>query len=244
MLFSYGLLFILVLVIPMGLMNFDDNVSVQVFSFIIAIAIGIQWVVASIKMGWDYSRIPILSTDDGILGTTVGTIILNMGFTTVVPSWINIKKSDVSVQKVVWTAVTIGILFYTVLGISCTILYSKLIVAYATTPSECGTVFPYLQEHGYPLTLTRATISLYTYVMLVTSIPILCIVSHRNLIQNNVASKYVSIFLSFIVPWIITIPFQAGIGLQTFIAWYLDFTNFKDFGFFCCTSQFYCKCTL
>lgn len=210
----------------MGLMNFDDNVSVQIFSFIIAIGIGIQWVVASIYMGWDLSRVPILSTDPGHLGTTAGTVILNMGFTTVVPSWINIKKSDVSVQKVVWTSVAIGVFFYTVLGISCIIFYSKLIVGFATTPTECGTVFPYLQVHGFPQVLTRVTISLYTYVMLVTSIPILCIVSHQNLIQNDVVSKNVSVFLSFIVPWILTIPFQAGIGLQAFIAWYINFTYF------------------
>ena len=122
MLFSFGLLFILILVIPMGLMNFEDNVSVQVFSFIIAIGIGIQWVVSSILMGWDPNRISILSLNFRNLGTTLGTIILNMGFTTVVPSWINIKKKEVSIQKVVWTAVTIGFLFYTILGISCTFL--------------------------------------------------------------------------------------------------------------------------
>jgi hypothetical protein len=121
MLFSFGLLFILILVIPMGLMNFEDNVSVQVFSFIIAIGIGIQWVVSSILMGWDLNRISILSLNLRNLGTTVGTIIL-MGFTTVVPSWINVKKREVSIQKVVWTAVIIGFLFYTILGISCTFL--------------------------------------------------------------------------------------------------------------------------
>jgi hypothetical protein len=221
MLFSFGLLFILILVIPMGLMNFEDNVSVQVFSFIIAIGIGIQWVVSSILMGWDLNRISILSLNFENLGNTLGTIILNMGFTTVVPSWINIKKREVSIQKVVWTAVTIGFLFFSILGISCTFC-SNIIVGLAAAPSQSGSVFPYLQSHGVPLVLTRVTMGLYTYLMLVTSIPILCIVSHTNLIQNNIANKYVSTFLSFIVPWLLTIPFQSGIGLSAFTAWYLS----------------------
>ena len=97
-----------------------------------------------------------------------------------------------------------------------------MIVVFATEPSKSGSVFPYLQFHGIPLVLTRITIAFYTYVMLVTCIPILCIVSHRNLIQNNIANKYVSTFLSFIVPWLLTIPFQSGIGLPAFMAWYLS----------------------
>lgn len=121
MLFTLGLLVIIVFVIPMGFMSLDDNVSVQVISFIIAVSIGIQWVVSSILMGWDADRISILPSSTGTLGTTIGTIILNLGLSTVVPSWINIKKNEVSVQRVVWTAISVCVLFYTTLGISCTI---------------------------------------------------------------------------------------------------------------------------
>lgn len=126
MFFTFGLLVVLLVVIPMGFMNLDDNVSVQVISFIIAIGIGVQWVVSSILMGWNLDRISIINQDTGPLGTTIGTIILNLGVTTVVPSWINIKKNEVSVQRVVWTAITVCVLFYTILGISCIIFYFLL----------------------------------------------------------------------------------------------------------------------
>ena len=122
MFFTYGLVVILALVIPMGFINLDDNISVQTVSFVLAIGIGSQWVISSILMGRSSPELPIFTQKTSNLAVTIGTIILNLGFSTVVPSWVNIKRNDISVQKVVWSAVVSGVLFYTIIGISCIIV--------------------------------------------------------------------------------------------------------------------------
>lgn len=61
-------------------------------AFVITAGIAIQWVVASVlyvMQGNELPQVPIAS--GGGIQTAVGTIMLSMAFTYVVPSWINLK---------------------------------------------------------------------------------------------------------------------------------------------------------
>lgn len=180
MVFTLGYLVILILVVPMGIINLDDNIWVQMGSFLLAILIGLQWIVSAILTGPDPSRVPWFSSSPLGYGMTLGTVMLNLGFTTVVPSWINIKKKDVSAQKLVWTSVFAAFGYYTLLG---------AILALSYTPNISGTVLPDLMTQGVPVLLTKITVYMYSFVMLVTSIPVSCIVTYNNIVQNNVLPK-------------------------------------------------------
>jgi hypothetical protein len=105
---------------------------------------------------------------------------LNLAFTTVVPSWINIKKKDVSAQQVVWTSVFGAISYYILIG---------AFLALAFDPNSSGSALPDLTNSGIPVVLCRITVYAYSYVMLVTSIPVNFIVSFNNLVQNQVLPK-------------------------------------------------------
>ena len=46
---------------------------------------------------------------------------------TTVPSWINEKKPNVSVNKSLWSATTLCVLIYLVIGIPCAIVYADIL---------------------------------------------------------------------------------------------------------------------
>jgi hypothetical protein len=67
----------------------------------------------------DASRTPWFASDPMGYGETLGTVLLNLAFTTVVPSWINIKRKDVNAQTVVWSSVMGAMTYYILLGALC-----------------------------------------------------------------------------------------------------------------------------
>jgi hypothetical protein len=103
--------------------------------------------------------------------------------------------------------------------------------------------------YGSPSSLTKVAVYLFAFVMLLPSIPVACIVSKNNLIQNKLCrngnffgvvrknsildhlmtsslshtsflKKDVATFLSFVIPWIGSIPFLTNsYALQQFQNW-------------------------
>ncbi|KAJ3023275.1 hypothetical protein HKX48_003726 [Thoreauomyces humboldtii] len=203
-LFSCGILLVVILSVPLGMVNLDDNIIAQVVAFWLSVAIGIEWIGASFYLGLEPARVPALGTK---FSTVVGTIMLNLAFTTVVPSWINIKKRDVNTQGVVWSAVAIAVTFYMLVG---------LIPALGFTLDASGSILPALMRTGK---LNKTTAYMFSIVMLLPSIPVNFIVAQNNLVQNKVAGKRVGIILAHVLPWFFCIPLQTGQTMQAFISW-------------------------
>lgn len=152
-------------------------------------------------MGINTNRVPWFSPNAAGYGTTIGTVMLNLAFTTVVPSWVNIKRKDVNAQAVVWTSVFSAVAYYVLLGVCCMYflcleLHTYRLVSLAIDPNSSGSVLPDLMGAGIPLVLTRVTVYAYAFVMLVTSIPVSFIVSYNNLVQNQVLGKCKAFFKS------------------------------------------------
>ncbi|KAI9101276.1 hypothetical protein DFS34DRAFT_642435 [Phlyctochytrium arcticum] len=204
MLFTVGILLVLIFCLPLGVINLDDNIIAQVIAFWLSVAIGLEWIGASFYNKVKIERVPVFGNK---FGTVVGTIMLNLAFTTVVPSWVNIKKRTVNAQSVVWTAVLIAVLFYICVG---------LIPALGFDIDDSGSILPALVASGK---LNKSTAYMFSIVMLLPSIPVNFIVAQSNLVQNKVAGKYLGIFLAHVLPWFLCIPLQTGQSMQSFISW-------------------------
>ncbi|KNC96338.1 uncharacterized protein SPPG_08240 [Spizellomyces punctatus DAOM BR117] len=204
MLFTVGLLLVLIFAFPLGIVNLDDNIIAQIIAFWLSIAIGLEWIGASFHQGLEPSRVPAFGSD---YATVVGTIMLNLACTTVVPSWVNIKKRTVSAQSVVWTAIAIATAFYMLVG---------LIPALGFQLDSSGNILPTLMKSGK---LNKASAYLFSIVMLLPAIPVNFIVAQNNMVQNKVAGKRTAIFLAHVLPWFLCIPLQTGNSMQAFINW-------------------------
>ncbi|TPX56107.1 hypothetical protein PhCBS80983_g04782 [Powellomyces hirtus] len=203
-LFTCGILLVAILSVPLGIVNLDDNILAQVIAFWLSVAIGIQWIGASFFQGIKVSRVPTFGTE---FSTVVGTIMLNLAFTTVVPSWVNIKKKDVNTQGVVWSAVAIAVAFYMFVG---------LLPALGFDIDESGNILPALMRSGK---LNKGTAYMFSVVMLLPSIPVNFIVAQSNLVQNKVVGKRMGIVVAHVLPWFLCIPLQTGQTMQAFISW-------------------------
>jgi hypothetical protein len=122
---SFGLLIVIMLVIPLGLTNLDDNMGVQYVAFCVSIIMAAQWMSTSFIAGFDSSRLVAAAPVGLQYGQVVGTVMLNFAIVTIIPSWINIKRKDVSVQNSVWTTILAVTCFYIISGMICMHIFAN-----------------------------------------------------------------------------------------------------------------------
>jgi hypothetical protein len=111
---SVGFIVILCLTIPMGYFNLDDNIWVQKGAFLMLILCLLTWTGQFIGLGLDLDNMPAVSGGGfNQLGVLVSNTLLNYAFVVTVPSWVNEKKNDVSVNRTVVTAMAGATSMYT-----------------------------------------------------------------------------------------------------------------------------------
>ncbi len=116
---SAGFLLTLVMAVPAGYFNLDDNMIIQVIAFTLTVAIWVFWfVVCFYAPSINTWSIPAI-VDNPVYGSqsaVLGTILFNFGFVTTIPSWVNEKKPSVSVNKVVWTSTVVCVAIFFLIG--------------------------------------------------------------------------------------------------------------------------------
>lgn len=103
-----------------------------------------------------------------------GTIMLSMAFTFVIPSWVNIKRNDVGIERSLWYSGFITLAMYLIIGLIPALCY-------APDESTGGNILITLSVYGIPQLLTKITVYLFPIIMLLPSIPVSCIVSYDNI---------------------------------------------------------------
>ena len=69
---SLGYLVVMTLSIPLGFMNLDDNIIIQIFSAFVTVGITVIWVVIFFILGVDASRVPAFGSDQSqVIGQTI-----------------------------------------------------------------------------------------------------------------------------------------------------------------------------
>eukprot|EP00039_Didymoeca_costata_P013080 m.193963 g.193963 ORF g.193963 m.193963 type:complete len:557 (+) comp15670_c0_seq5:103-1773(+) len=129
---TMGFITTLLITIPMGYYNLDDNMIIQVIAFVLTVGCWIVWILASFSAdphsqplpygnttGQGTWTIPMYNSDSnfGSQAGVLGTILFNYGFVTTVPSWVNEKKPSVSVNKSVWFSTFMCNIIFFAIGI-------------------------------------------------------------------------------------------------------------------------------
>ena len=97
----------------LGLLNLDENILAQKISFIALLILTLEFIFCFFVNGLDASRVPVWGEDSS---NCLGVIIFNFAFCVTVPSWINEKAPDVSVNKVIWSSTTSSTVLYAAVG--------------------------------------------------------------------------------------------------------------------------------
>ena len=203
---SIGVVAIAALCIPVGYLNLDDNMNIQVGATLAMVAILGIWFVFFSTLGLDAVNMPAFGAD---YSKILGIVVFNYCFVTAVPSWINEKAPSVSIPRSIAQALTGATLIFVSLG-------ALGALAYASFPDSTD-VLDKLNQSGN--TLMRVTYFVFPVVVNLTSIPIFSIVIKYNFLSNQVVSKPVASFIAVVLPWLLTIPFYTGAGFNTIVTW-------------------------
>ena len=210
MIFTYGFLAVLICCVPLFFIDMDSSISVIVGATILSVFVTLQWVSASVINGLEPSRMPLSTSFNISYIQTLGVVMLNMGCATVIPSWVNIKAMHVRTQSVMWTTVSSAATFYIIIGI---------FFALGFETNSSNNSLQALLEMGSPVVLSRITVAMYDYVMLLPSVPVNFTICSDNLIQNKIVGKRAATILSFVLPIFVCIPLQTRNYLFLFLTW-------------------------
>ena len=121
MIFTLGFLIVIVFAIPMLYVDLESNLSVQIISFIMGLLMMSQWVISAIlyifyNPNSKQGSVPVFSSNSKAYQQLSGNVMLSLAFTFVVPSWINLKKRNVSTQGTLWTTSFLATILYCIVG--------------------------------------------------------------------------------------------------------------------------------
>jgi hypothetical protein len=95
---SAGYVLVMCVCLPMGLLNLDDNMYVQVFSSFILVGVTGCFGWQFVHKGLQLSTLPLIGAESG---SVAGVVMFSFASVVSVPSWANEKKPDCSTTQTV-----------------------------------------------------------------------------------------------------------------------------------------------
>eukprot|EP00294_Goniomonas_avonlea_P008686 CAMPEP_0114552744 /NCGR_PEP_ID=MMETSP0114-20121206/7284_1 /TAXON_ID=31324 /ORGANISM="Goniomonas sp, Strain m" /LENGTH=411 /DNA_ID=CAMNT_0001737633 /DNA_START=40 /DNA_END=1272 /DNA_ORIENTATION=+ len=188
---TLGYILTLALIMPMGLMNLEDNIVIQYVSFIMLIAMLGEFIYHFLHRGhvreFYFDDTPIFGTD---FSHVLGVIIFNFSYVVTIPSWVNEKKDGVSVCKPLWQSTISSTFGYLLIG---------LLGAWAYPHATANFLQSLSQESAG--TLTRICSYLFSIGIIGLGIPVFCIMTRYNLIVGKVCRPLLAGFWGVAFPW-------------------------------------------
>ncbi|KAI9254882.1 transmembrane amino acid transporter protein-domain-containing protein [Sporodiniella umbellata] len=174
--FTFGYLLTAVMVIPLGFFSLVENIVVQMISFIVLIAVLIQWCVAFGQEGLKTELLPAIGPNSTMV---LGIVVFNYSYITTIPSWVNSLRPDTNIHKSLWISVGVSTIFYLTLGILGAMAYKM---------DAESDILAILSGHG--TTASIVTAYLFPVCALITSIPVFTIVIRDNLLRGDVCTPF------------------------------------------------------
>ncbi|KAJ3074247.1 hypothetical protein HDU98_011739 [Podochytrium sp. JEL0797] len=207
MLFTAGYLGAFLIIFPMCIYPLEDIVWIQTLSFVVTLIVFVEWIVVSGVNGLHADYVPTLGQSSGYAGL-VGVVMLNYAFVQTIPAWVNVRRPDVSITRSVWISSGCGFTTYLLTG---------LIPAMAYQIPSTSNLIQVMQSSGG--VVTKVFGILFSMIVLMMSVPVFFVVCKSNLEQNFKMNKFVSVGLSYVVPWALAIPFATGTYLTSINVW-------------------------
>ena len=98
---SMGYALVLVVCIPLGILNLEDNIGIQIAGCLFSVLCIVIWVANFIVMGLHPEYVPWYGTTASSYEGWLSTILFNYGFVATIPSWLNEKHPAVNTSNVI-----------------------------------------------------------------------------------------------------------------------------------------------
>lgn len=201
---TLGYLIIVILFLPTCFQSFDDNVkTVQLLSFLFFVAILTEFTIFFIwqgtkpaEKGGGFHPVPLIGSTYSQL---ISVFIFSWSYTMFLPSWLNEKSDEVSVNLVVWSSGLIALIGYVGFG---------LLAATVETGLRLDNILPLLSQTA-PV-LTRIFAHAFALTIIAPGIPICAVSTRQNLLSTGAFNVRWSYFLSAVLPFMLSFIFSSG----------------------------------
>lgn len=205
---SLGYIIVMCVVIPLGYLNLDDNVWVQVGGVAFLSACVFVWVSQFISDGLNEGTMPTVNTSG--FPSVLATVLFNYGYVPTVPSWLNEKGARVPVVSANIIAVIFSTFLYLLLG---------FFGALGLSPASAGDVLSAIESSSTAWTVSKVATYIFPIANLMSSIPVFSILIRYNLLNSGICKKHAANVFAVLLPWILALFFYAGDQLALLINW-------------------------
>ena len=201
-----GWFVLMLVVLPLGMVNLDDNIFVQKGAVVAVLSILLAWTALFAQQGLDMTRVPAVGNN---FTSVLGVIVFNFAAITSIPSWVNEKKESVSIERSFALAMPLAGCMFVLLG---------LVGGMAFPPFEHQqTILQAVYNLGTKL--AKITFFLFPACVNLTSIPVFSIMQRYNLLESGVCGRRMAVFIAVVLPWLVAIPLYTGSGYQLLVTW-------------------------
>lgn len=208
---SVGFLVVCAASVPLGIINMDEIIFVQIGAFFLLFGLVAIWMGEGIlKHDLKADRVPFWNSNQA---GVVGNVFFNYAFVMCIPSWINEKKPSVPVSKTFWISIFLAFIQYVPLGLVCGMAWSK---TDDYGPEGDLTLLDALLGTN---TFAKVTVYVFNWVVTIFGIPLFCVFIRYNLLENQIVGKLGANMLGVFLPFLIGIPLYTGAGFNELANW-------------------------
>jgi hypothetical protein len=200
---SLGMVLTFAISLPLGYVNLDDNIWFQFLAAVVMIVIWLEWSGQSIVDGQNFTKVHAFVSNQY---QVFGNILFNYAVVVSIPSWINEKKPEASINWTIWLCGVATIFMYLTLG---WLSADDVTLDYqATTGADNVDILSLFTKAATPI-LTKVMVYLFI-ITLISGIPVWAIIIRYNLVQDEICSESVANIFAVILPFIVSIFFYSG----------------------------------
>ena len=222
---SLGYVVVVALCIPLGMLNLDDNIGMQVGGMLLTVVCVVVWFFDFSSRGLHWENMPALPSNFSAYPTLLSTVIFNYGFVATIPSWLNEKAHKVRVSTTVWWSVLVASAQFLLVSVP-----AAMAVAYL--PNSCNQLaiingvcsVPDASGVNQKLDFWRISkimVFIFPIANILTSIPVFSIIIRYNILQIHGVRVpvWLANLFAVVLPWLVALPFFGGDGLNNIINW-------------------------
>lgn len=206
---SLGYVVSLLLCMPLGFLNLDENIYFQYLSFGVLVGLlGEFYVYWSAALDLDTDAVAMIGDN---YSQVFGVMFFSFIFVVTVPSWLNEKRENVNVNQGVWFSTSLSLLMYVATGLLGSMAYPNI-----SSLVKSGDILSIMALPSQPVFLQVSTY-VFSFCVVGLGIPLYSVVIRYNLYVGGICGRHWSAFWGVVFPWLVSFLFYQGSGLLNFV---------------------------
>eukprot|EP00440_Ansanella_granifera_P072052 gb/GFBE01078191.1/.p1 GENE.gb/GFBE01078191.1/~~gb/GFBE01078191.1/.p1 ORF type:complete len:374 (+),score=76.26 gb/GFBE01078191.1/:1-1122(+) len=207
-----GYLICLVLCVPMGFFNIDDNIIVQIVSFIFLALLMAEF---TVQCTYDISRDePPWPVTPAVVGNDFTQLlsvwVMSYSYGMLIMPLANEAKPHVKTKRWIWISGLLSCFGYGLIG---------TLLATCFPHNKTDNILSRLIDRPGVLTMTKISAYMFAGTIILPGIPVFCITTRYDLIASELCGPRAALFWGNIAPWLISWALSSSSMFSLMLTW-------------------------